>query len=636
MFLPNRPRSGIFAANLNSINDKNNVTMKKSLQMILMAAAIAAASCSTDDNDLFEEWGAMPGQDNMMPGGTNDSNGSASIGDLTSFDIQLNEETLTESETIPADDEDYIENNTFDNSIAIVYNGTSATVSGDVDGVEVSVNGAHVTVNSTVKCAYELSGNSSDGSFKLYSEKKYSVVMNNLTLTNPAGPAINSQSGKRGYYVMADGTTNTLTDGSSYTAQGDEDMKGTLFSEGEILFSGKGKLTVQGNCKAGICSDDYILTRPGNNIYVKVTKGHGLKANDAVIVRGGVLNIEASGTAAKGIKTDGYVDISGGRTTVLTTGGGEYDSDEQDVSASAGVKCDSIFTMNGGELYIKSTGQGGKGISSDQSVTINDGTVKIITTGKTYTYGSNDSKAKGIKADGDLTVNGGAVAVRATGGEGSEGIESKGTMSINAGTVEVYAYDDALNAKKALNISGGYVFAYATNNDGIDSNGVLNISGGTVIGCGTTQPEDGFDCDQNTFSITGGTVIGIGGGTSLPSSTTTTQPVAVVGGSNLSSGTYLTLSSGDNTLLVFKTPRSYQAYTVVISTPAMKKGSTCTLTSGATVSGGTDFDGLLSGATVTGGTTLASLSLSSMVTTQNYSAMGGGGGMPGGGGHGGR
>ena len=251
--------------------------------------------------------------------------------------IQLNEETLTESETIPADDEDYIENNTFGNSIAIVYNGTSATVSGDVDGVEVSVNGAHVTVNSTVKCAYELSGNSSDGSFKLYSEKKYSVVMNNLTLTNPTGPAINSQSGKRGYYVMADGTTNTLTDGSSYTAQGDEDMKGTLFSEGEILFSGKGKLTVQGNCKAGICSDDYILTRPGNNIYVKVTKGHGLKANDAVIVRGGVLNIEASGTAAKGIKTDGYVDISGGRTTLLTTGGGEYDSDEQNVSASAGV-----------------------------------------------------------------------------------------------------------------------------------------------------------------------------------------------------------------------------------------------------------------------------------------------------------
>ena len=58
----------------------------------------------------------------------------------------------------------------------------------------------------------------------------------------------------------------------------------------------------------------------------------------------------------------------------------------------------------------------------------------------------------------------------------------------------------------------------------------------------------------------------------------------------------------------------------------MKKGSTCTLTSGATVSGGTDFDGLLSGATATGGTTLASLSLSSMVTTQNYNAMGGGGG----------
>ncbi len=597
--------------------------MKKSLQMILMWTAIVAASCSTDNNDFMGEWGFQPEPDNMMPGQNND--GSASIGDLTSFDIVLNTTALTESETIPSDDEDYIENNSFANRIEIVYDESTATVNGSADGVEVSVNGAHVTVNSTVKCTYVLSGKSSDGSFKLYSEKKYSVVLGGLYLTNPTGAAINSQSGKRGYYVLADGTTNTLTDGTSYTIPDNEDMKGTLFSEGEILFSGNGTLNVEGNCKAGICSDDYILLRPGNNIYVKVTQGHGVKSNDGVMIRGGVLNIETSGTAAKGIKTDGFVDISGGRTTILTSGDGEYDSDDNDVSGSAGVKCDSTFTMNGGELYIKSTGKGGKGVSSDQTITVNDGTIKVITTGKAYTYGSLDSKSKGIKADGDLSINGGAIAVRTTGGEGSEGIESKGTLTINAGTVEVYAYDDGINAKAAISITGGYVFSYATNNDGIDSNGNLNISGGTVIACGTTQPEDGFDCDQHTFTITGGTVIGIGGGTSLPSSSTCTQPVAVVGASNLNTGTYLTLKDSSNTLMAFKVPRSYQSYTLLLSTPSMKKGNSYTLAVGATVSGGTDFDGYVTGATISGGTALATLNLSNMVTSVNYNTKGGGG-----------
>ena len=32
------------------------------------------------------------------------------------------------------------------------------------------------------------------------------------------------------------------------------------------------------------------------------------------------------------------------------------------------------------------------------------------------------------------------------------------------------------------------------------------ISGGMVVACGTTSPEEGIDCDQNTFTITGGTV----------------------------------------------------------------------------------------------------------------------------------
>ena len=290
--------------------------------------------------------------------------------------------------------------------------------------------------------------------------------------------------------------------------------------------------------------------------------------------------------------------------------------------------------MTGGELYIKSTGAGGKGISSDVDVNISGGTIKVITTGKEYVYNSYDSKAKGIKADGNLNISGGEVWVRTTGGEGSEGIESKNIMTLSGGNILIHSYDDAVNAKNSLVISGGNIYAYATNNDAIDSNGSLTISGGNVIASGSTAPEDGFDCDQNTINITGGVIVGLGGGTSSPS-TSSTQASLIYGQAALSQNTYIAITnaSGKN-LLSFKVPRSYNNATLLVSAPGMTRGSSITLKSGVTVKGGSDFCGLNSDGTVSDGTDVATITLSSMVNTQNYNGgMGGGvpGGMPGGG-----
>jgi len=610
--------------------------MKKVNGWMMTMATVLLMACSSG-NDWFDDYeqAMMPGDTSggMMPGGDQTAaGGTALTGDLSSFDVAIDKTALSETGiSVSSDDEDCVENFTPSTTIKIAYNGSSASVSGTADGVTVTTNGAHVTVQSTVKdMAYEVSGTTTDGSLKIYSEKKFMLTLNGVNITNPTGAAINSQCKKRNYVVLADGTENTLTDGSSYTTVEGEDMKATLFSEGQLLFSGSGSLTVNANCKNGICSDDYIVFRPGNNVYVKAAKSNCVKSNDGIWVRGGVINLETAGTASKGMNTDGYVQIDGGRVTAITTGGGEYDDEDQDVNGAAGVKCDSIFVMNGGELLLKSTGAGGKGISTDQNLTINGGTIKVITTGKKYTYGSLDTSPKGIKSDTNLTINGGEVMVRCLGGEGSEGIESKATLSINSGSVAVYTYDDPINAKSALNVSGGYVYTYATNNDGIDSNGSIHISGGVVIACGTTQPEAGFDCDQNTFTITGGTLIGIGGTTSTPSSSTTKQATAVVGVSSLTSGQYLTLASSDGTnIFAFQLPRSYQQATLLVSSPSMKTGSSYTFSSGASVSDTSSaFYGYISNAKTSGGSTIATFTQSSTVTTSNFN--GGMGGNPGG------
>ena len=97
---------------------------------------------------------------------------------------------------------------------------------------------------------YELSGNTSDGFFKLYSASKQGITLNGLNLTNPNGAAINVQGptgtpnkGKRTFIVLKG--TNTLADGTSYTGTpSDEDEKAVLFGEGQFVFSGTGSLEV--------------------------------------------------------------------------------------------------------------------------------------------------------------------------------------------------------------------------------------------------------------------------------------------------------------------------------------------------------------------------------------------------------
>ncbi|MBQ4445137.1 MAG: carbohydrate-binding domain-containing protein, partial [Prevotella sp.] len=338
--------------------------MKRLAYLIMILSAGIFFSCTTENewDDYFsvDENINMGGNGGgMMPGGTA-SSGTALTTTLGTFDVTIDTSALTETETIPGSTdtyyEDYVETYTPTTTIKIAYNGNSATVSGEAEGVTITKDGADVTVNSTVKnIAYELSGTTSDGSFKIYSEKKFEVILNGVDITNPTGAAINNQ-GKRMYVVVKDGTTNKLTDGSSYTMVDNEDMKGTLFSEGKLAFSGSGTLSVYSNAKNGIVSDDYVFIRPNTNIYVKSTTNHGIKANDGVIIRGGVVNVEVSADAAKGINTDGFIQIEGGRVTAITSGGSSYDDEDKEYKGCAGIKSDSIFVISGGEVNVKSTG----------------------------------------------------------------------------------------------------------------------------------------------------------------------------------------------------------------------------------------------------------------------------------------
>ena len=598
--------------------------MKRLAYLIMILSAGIFFSCTTenewDDYFSIDENINMGGNGGgMMPGGTA-SSGTALTTTLGTFDVTIDTSALTETETIPGSTdtyyEDYVETYTPTTTIKIAYNGNSATVSGESEGVTVTKEGADVTVNSTVKnIAYELSGTTSDGSFKIYSEKKFEVILNGVDIPNPTGAAINNQ-GKRMYVVVKDGTTNKLTDGSSYTMVDNEDMKGTLFSEGKLAFSGSGTLSVYSNAKNGIVSDDYVFIRPNTNIYVKSTTNHGIKTNDGVIIRGGVVNVEVSADAAKGINTDGFIQIEGGRVTAITSGGSSYDSEDKEYKGCAGIKSDSIFVISGGEVNVKSTGAGGKGLNSSQTMTITGGTIRAIAAGKNFSSGNDDVAAKAIKSAGDMTISGGDIMARSA---AHEAIETKGKLTVSAGSIGAYSSDDAINSAGVMTINGGYIFGYSTTNDGIDANGNLTVNGGVLIGCGATAPEEGIDvAERCTFSINGGTVIGIGGGSE---SIAGSQQKAVLSGVTVNNGSYITVKddSGNN-IFAFKVPRAYSRAVMQLSSPKFKSGTTYTMSTATSVSGSDEFFGYYAGATVSSETKLGTFTTS----TSSSSGMRGG------------
>ena len=170
-------------------------------------------------------------------------------------------------------------------TIYITYSGTAVTVSGDSKGY-VTTSGADVTVNTgtdTDSLLLVLSGTTTDGSLLVYREKKFGIQLNGVNITNQDGPAINNQCSKSLYMVVADGTTNTLADGTAYDESVSYQQKGALFSEGQIYFSGSGALTVTGSTKNAIACDDYIVVNGSPTITAITSTGNSIKVNDGII-----------------------------------------------------------------------------------------------------------------------------------------------------------------------------------------------------------------------------------------------------------------------------------------------------------------------------------------------------------------
>jgi len=375
---------------------------------------------------------------------------------LTSSDDMIDKITIDDSEVD-------------DNTISVAYDGSSASVvvAGNIASlVDVTVSGGHVTIvqDSTLQqeVTYTLSGTSTNGSFTMDGEYKANFVLNDLTLTNPSGCAIDIEDGKAiGVSLVG---TNTLTDCA------DGSHNATLYINGHPTFSGSGSLTLTGLTKHAFTSDEYCVVS-GGTITVSSAVTDGFHINERFEMTGGTLNITASGDgidvgfrgenkgtkdeyerngfaefeggtvtittdgeATKGLKTDSTIVISGATLDITTTGDAYYDTDDADITSSSAVKGGGELQITSGSLTATSRGSGGKGINMDGDVTISGGKVVVTTTGEVFEYGSDDTKPQGIKTDANITVSGGEVYV-ASSSDSSTAFKAGTLFYINGGTL---------------------------------------------------------------------------------------------------------------------------------------------------------------------------------------------------------
>ena len=343
----------------------------------------------------------------------------------------------------------------FKKQIIINFNGAAKPTiePAKTEGVEIvnSEKGeAHLIIKSSEKINYVLKGKSTDGSLMIFSQRKFKLTLDNLELSNDAGlPAISSQTKKR-CFIESIGTS-TVKDaqsyslGSAYKIEGSDepyDAKGAIFSEGEIIFCGKGTLNIEGRNKHAIVSDQYVRLLSGT-VNVTGSKKDGIHTNDAVLINGGELNISGivtnpSEAARKfnGIQCEkGYIVIKDGKIDITSPGIGIYASKEEFVEKDAMTEKAFIF-IDGGKIDIETSEAKGHGINSMSHMIIKGGEINIKALGES---------AKGLRTDCNNVED--------------EKDAENGNITLTGGTINIFCVDKALDPEGELNILGGTLYA---------------------------------------------------------------------------------------------------------------------------------------------------------------------------------
>lgn len=241
-------------------------------------------------------------------------------------------------------------------------------------------------------------------------------------------------------------------------------------------------------------------------------------------------------------------------------------------TSAKGIKAGNQITVNAGLLTINAYddclhANGGTALENGETslgnVTINGGILTL--------YSDDD----GVHADNILAIDGGSVSVT----HSYEGLEGE-RVQISGGTISVAATDDGINGTAtsgtAIAVSGGQIYVYCSG-DGLDSNSKdsytgIRISGGNMVVISNGSGDSAIDTEQG-YTFSGGNVIAIMPSRGMTSELTRCKDFSALATKstlNFSTGKYLTVTAGENTVATVKIPESMSAMVVYLGTNSAK------------------------------------------------------------------
>lgn len=363
------------------------------------------------------------------------------------------------------------------------------------------------TVKITKGGDFEVTGECLDGMIYVNTEERVKLRLSGMSLTNADGPAIFFDNADKGFITITENTENFLSDGKEYTT---EDADAALFSNDDLEIKGSGKLTVMGNYKHGIASDDDLNIE--NGVINISSYEHGIKVNDTLHITGGEISVTTE--TGKGMKAEIEVLIDAGTININ--------------SFDEGIESKGPLTINGGDIKITSQEDGmNTGSSSTTTEETTEPTEQNVPPempeGEMPQGGFGGGKGQRPEGQrpGGQRPDMGQMPEGMTPPEGNvempqkpegmtppdiNGERPQGGRGFGGGMGGGFSMiDEETAAAHAITIKGGKIYIKAAG-DGIDSNGSLTIAGGEVVIDGPENNGNGALDSEGIMTISGGTV----------------------------------------------------------------------------------------------------------------------------------
>ncbi len=383
-------------------------------------------------------------------------------------------------------------------------NSVTITLEGDkirCKGGGVSVSGSTATVSASGN--YIITGSLNAGKIVVNTGDDAGIVhivLDNASITNPNGPAIEILQAKDLRIQLNAGSTNRLCSGTEGQLMSEDDSSGAvIFSEDDLDIEGEGALEILGYINNGItCKDDLDINGGVINI---LAVNNGIKGSESVDIKGGHITVKAGND---GIKSSSATKAGKGYVTVIA---GDIDI----TSAGDGIAAETELSIEGGSISVLTEGDNAvtscKALKGKTGLTINGGSISL------------NSSDHSIHSAAGLSINGGTINIVCKSGKG---IAAHDDMFLSGGTVTVSAWDDGIETEGCITVSGGS-FNISSGSNGIKAgftgtgfetdNGLITVNGGDIVINAMGDAIDG----KGPVTVNGGSVFALGYSKSLKS-----------------------------------------------------------------------------------------------------------------------